>query len=115
MQCTEIRNYFADYLAEDLEASTKEEFSRHLKECPACHAELEALTDLWVKLGSVPAGEPASPDLEVRLRASAAHALDVEDPYYGGHADFEDVYTVISAALPGLHTWVDEQLGAEER
>jgi protein-tyrosine phosphatase len=41
---------------------------------------------------------------------SGAHALDVEDPYYGGHDDFEDVYTVIDASLPGLHQWVDEQL-----
>jgi protein-tyrosine phosphatase len=41
---------------------------------------------------------------------SGAHALDVEDPYYGGHVDFEDVFTVIEAALPGLHDWVDEQL-----
>ena len=36
--------------------------------------------------------------------------LDVEDPYYGTHDDFEDVFTVIEAALPGLHDWVDEQL-----
>jgi protein-tyrosine phosphatase len=41
---------------------------------------------------------------------SGAHALDVEDPYYGNQADFEDVLTVIEAALPGLHDWVDEQL-----
>ncbi|MFV9635973.1 low molecular weight protein-tyrosine-phosphatase [Mycobacterium neumannii] len=41
---------------------------------------------------------------------SGAHALDVEDPYYGDHSDFEDVYTVIEASLPGLHDWVDEQL-----
>jgi low molecular weight protein-tyrosine phosphatase len=41
---------------------------------------------------------------------SGAHALDVEDPYYGTHDDFEDVFTVIHAALPGLHDWVDEQL-----
>lgn len=41
---------------------------------------------------------------------SGAHPLDVEDPYYGDHADFEDVYTVIEASLPGLHEWVDEQL-----
>ena len=41
---------------------------------------------------------------------SGAHALDVEDPYYGDHADFEDVFTVIEAALPGLHDWVDERL-----
>jgi protein-tyrosine phosphatase len=39
-----------------------------------------------------------------------AHAHDVEDPYYGDHDDFEDVYTVIDASLPGLHQWVDEQL-----
>ena len=41
---------------------------------------------------------------------STAHALDVEDPYYGTHDDFEDVLAVIEAALPGLHDWVDEQL-----
>lgn len=41
---------------------------------------------------------------------SAAHPLDVEDPYYGDHGDFEQVYAVIAAALPGLHDWVDEQL-----
>jgi protein-tyrosine phosphatase len=41
---------------------------------------------------------------------SAAHALDVEDPYYGSQDDFEDVFAVIEAALPGLHDWVDEQL-----
>jgi protein-tyrosine phosphatase len=41
---------------------------------------------------------------------SAAHALDVEDPYYGTQDDFEEVFAVIEAALPGLHDWVDEQL-----
>jgi protein-tyrosine phosphatase len=41
---------------------------------------------------------------------SGAYALDVDDPYYGDHADFEQVFTVIEAALPGLHEWVDEQL-----
>jgi len=44
---------------------------------------------------------------------SGAHAPDVEDPYYGDHADFEEVYTVIEAALPGLHAWVDERLPDE--
>jgi protein-tyrosine phosphatase len=42
---------------------------------------------------------------------SGAHALDVEDPYYGDYADFEDAFTVIEASLPGLHRWVDERLG----
>jgi len=41
---------------------------------------------------------------------SGAHAPDVEDPYYGTDADFEGVFTVIDAALPGLHAWVDDRL-----
>jgi protein-tyrosine phosphatase len=41
---------------------------------------------------------------------SGTHAPDVEDPYYGTPEDFEDVFGVIEAALPGLHDWVDEQL-----
>jgi len=41
---------------------------------------------------------------------SGAYALDVEDPYFGDHADFEEVFAVIEAALPGLHDWVDERL-----
>ena len=41
---------------------------------------------------------------------SAAHPLDVEDPYYGTGADFENTFTVIEASLPGLHDWVDERL-----
>lgn len=46
---------------------------------------------------------------------SGAHAPDVEDPYYGDPEDFEEVFTVIEAALPGLHDWVDEQLAQNGR
>ena len=42
---------------------------------------------------------------------SAAFTLDVEDPYYGGPDDFEAVFAVIEASLPGLHDWIDHQLG----
>ena len=38
---------------------------------------------------------------------SAAFTLDVEDPYYGGPDDFEAVFAVIEASLPGLHDWID--------
>jgi protein-tyrosine phosphatase len=41
---------------------------------------------------------------------SGAHAPDVEDPYYGDHADFVQTFGVIDAALPGLHDWVDERI-----
>ena len=60
-------------------------------------------------------GEMGAPASKIRMLRSfdprsAAHALDVEDPYYGTHDDFEDVFTMIESALPGLHDWVDEQL-----
>ena len=45
---------------------------------------------------------------------SGAHALDVEDPYYGDYGDFQEVFTVIEASLPGLHGWVDERLAPKE-
>lgn len=45
---------------------------------------------------------------------SGAHPLDVEDPYYGGGADFEETFEVIERSLPGLHDWVDEQLEGRE-
>lgn len=49
------------------------------------------------------------------LQHEGVPALDVEDPYYGTQDDFEDVFTVIDAALPGLHSWVDERLADGER
>ncbi len=41
---------------------------------------------------------------------SAAHPLDVEDPYYGTLPDYEETFAVIEASLPGLHDWIDERL-----
>jgi protein-tyrosine phosphatase len=59
-------------------------------------------------------GECADEDRVRMLRSfdprSGAHTPDVDDPYYGDAGDFERVYTVIDAALPGLHDWVDERL-----
>src|SRR5918912_1499423 len=74
--------------------------------------------DLVVALGRNHArmlAQMGVPPNRIRLLRSfdpraGAHVADVEDPYYGVHADFEDTFTVIEAALPGLHDWVDEQL-----
>jgi low molecular weight protein-tyrosine phosphatase len=41
---------------------------------------------------------------------TGAHTPDVDDPYYGEAQDFERVFDVIDASLPGLHAWVDERL-----
>jgi uncharacterized protein (TIGR03435 family) len=76
MQCNEVRNYFADYLKERLEAPTQAEFARHLRECSSCRSEVEALTDAWIKMGALPAGEPPSPDMDIRFRMAIEEYKD---------------------------------------
>ena len=44
---------------------------------------------------------------------ASADDLDVDDPYYGDHHDFQEVFDLIAAALPGLHGWVDERIPEE--
>jgi protein-tyrosine phosphatase len=66
----------------------------------------------WLRQAGIPA------DRIRMLRSfdprSGAAVPDVDDPYYGGHDDFERAFTVIAAALPGLHDWVDAQLAGGE-
>ena len=35
---------------------------------------------------------------------------DVPDPYYGGRRGFDDVLTMIEAAMPGMIAWIRERL-----
>jgi protein-tyrosine phosphatase len=49
------------------------------------------------------------PQRVVLLRSfdrSAGLALDVPDPYYGGEHSFDDVLSMVRAAVPGLVAWV---------
>jgi protein-tyrosine phosphatase len=85
----------------------------------AAQVDLEHLTaDLVVALGRNHVGWLRQYGVDpARIRMlrsfdprSAAYALDVADPYYGDHEDFEEIFAIIEAALPGLHDWVDERL-----
>lgn len=84
----------------------------------ACVGDDHLAADLVVALGRnhfrILAGMGVDPDRLRMLRSFdpsvGAHAPDVEDPYYGGPADFVEAFHVIEAALPGLHSWVDERL-----
>jgi protein-tyrosine phosphatase len=40
---------------------------------------------------------------------TAGRDLDVPDPYYGGKHGFDDVLSMVRAAIPGLLAWVREQ------
>jgi protein-tyrosine phosphatase len=41
---------------------------------------------------------------------AAGQDLDVPDPNYGGEYGFDEVLTMVSAAMPGLLAWVRERL-----
>ena len=77
--------------------------------------------DLLVALGHGHAGllrQLGAPAERIRMLRSfdprsGSVAPDVDDPYYGDLADFERVFHVIAAALPGLHDWVDDQLAGD--
>ncbi len=53
------------------------------------------------------------PDRVVLLRSfdrAAGRDLDVPDPYYGGEYGFDEVLSMVRAAMPGVLTWVRERL-----
>jgi protein-tyrosine phosphatase len=54
--------------------------------------------------------EPGKVVLLRSFDPAAGRNLDVPDPYYGGKHGFDQVLTMIRAAVPGLITWVREQL-----
>ena len=48
----------------------------------------------------------------VRSFDRAAEDIEVPDPYYGSSADFDDVVSMIQAAVPGVRARVHELYGA---
>jgi protein-tyrosine phosphatase len=55
----------------------------------------------------------AEPERVVLLRSfdrAAGRDLNVPDPYYGGKHGFDDVLSMVRAAVPGLIAWVRERL-----
>jgi hypothetical protein len=66
MKCDQATERFADYLAGELDATERRELDEHLSACPACGAELRALSETWTRLGVLPTERP-SPDLRRRF------------------------------------------------
>jgi protein-tyrosine phosphatase len=55
----------------------------------------------------------AEPDRVVLLRSfdrAAGRELDVPDPYFGSKHGFDEVLSMVHAAVPGLLAWVRERL-----
>jgi uncharacterized protein (TIGR03435 family) len=70
MQCTEFRNNFADYVKEQLPPFVQARLAKHLAECASCRAELDGLTDVWAKLGTIPTSDSPVAAMNARFRES---------------------------------------------
>ena len=60
MKCEDIRDRFPDYLTGDLDPKAKAEFDPHIAACAACGEELRRLSEVWTKLGVLPAEQPSA-------------------------------------------------------
>ncbi len=86
MNCEQLEEHMADYLAGSLEAARAGEFEAHLAECAACRNQAAELRQVWAGLGLIPAAQPSR-----ALRTGFYQSLDA---YRQG----------IAAAHPAPHT-----------
>lgn len=56
---THVTEYFAEYLAGDLERIRKAEVDAHLAECTRCREEYDSLLKIWGKLAAFPEEQPS--------------------------------------------------------
>lgn len=70
MRCEEIHAHLADHLAGSLPPDVAGEVAEHLRTCPACAAEAEALDETWQMLGDMPANRPDSTAMRARFDAA---------------------------------------------
>jgi len=93
MQCQEVRNQFADYLAGGLTEAVRGEVETHLGYCADCRLEAKELQATWMKLGSI---APEAPDSS-RMRAKFDVMLEAYRQGLG-HAP--------SSLSEGINVWI---------
>ena len=68
MKCEQVREEFPDYLGGKISTPARARIDGHLAGCAACREELNSLSAIWARLGSLPEEEP-SPTSEARFHA----------------------------------------------
>jgi hypothetical protein len=68
MKCEEFRDKLPDVLTGELPPRAKAAFDAHLADCAACAGELHKVSEVWAKLGVIPAEQP-SPAVRDRFYA----------------------------------------------
>jgi putative zinc finger protein len=66
--CEKTRKYLDSYVSNELLVETNHEVLRHIENCSACAAELDARLQLRTRLKSAVNAQSVPPDLQVRIR-----------------------------------------------
>ena len=66
--CDKTRKYLDSYISNELLVETNHEVLRHIENCPACAAEVEARTQLRTRLRVAVKSQSVPPELQVRIR-----------------------------------------------
>src|SRR6266568_1167132 len=66
--CGKTRKYLDSYISNELLVETNHEVLRHLENCPACTAELDARTQLRTRLKAAVNAQSVPPELQARIR-----------------------------------------------
>jgi len=66
--CEKARRYLDSYISNELLVETNHEVMRHVENCAACTAELDARMRLHTRLKAVVNAQPVPPELAVRIR-----------------------------------------------
>lgn len=66
--CDKTRKYLDSYIGNELLVETNHEVLRHIENCPACAAEVEARTQLRTRLRVAVKSQSVPPELQVRIR-----------------------------------------------
>ena len=73
MQCQHAREFFSDYVADELEPALKVSLQGHLAECQTCETEVEGLRRVWRQLDNAPVVDgPADLHERIMQRITAA-------------------------------------------
>jgi len=59
MKCEEIKGLFPNVLTGELDRKSRDEFEAHVGGCEGCREELARLSEIWTKLGVLPAEQPS--------------------------------------------------------
>lgn len=75
MECDVVRAHLAERLSQPIAADVHSAIEDHLRGCEECHAEAEALSDTWNRLGAVAARPADTERLRSRFNAMLASEM----------------------------------------